>query len=144
MAAIRRAMPFWYDDDMNYLFVCNGNVARSQEAEAFFNDLNKGSTDRSESAGINVKLGKPIDPLVVEVMNELGFDVSNSKRKFINEEIVDRADVIISFKPLDELPDFLRVRKDIIFWQVADPQHQSIEFHREVRDAIRRLVSNLV
>lgn len=130
---------------MNYLFICNGNVARSQEAETFFNAHKTDDTDMAQSAGINVKVGKPIDPLVVEVMREVGFDLSHNERKFVNEDMVQRADKIISFKPIEELPDFLQARKDDIeLWEVADPQHQPIEFHRQVRDDIAARVLKLV
>ena len=50
---------------MNVLFVCNGNVARSQEAEIFFNTLKEKDDTIARSGGINVKLGKSIDPLVI-------------------------------------------------------------------------------
>lgn len=130
---------------MNYLFICNGNVARSQEAESFFNANKTNETDAAQSAGINVKLGKPIDPLVVEVMNELGFDLSNNERKFVSEEMVNIANRIISFKPIDELPDYLQARKDDIeLWEVPDPQAQPIEFHRKVRDDIAARIIKLV
>ena len=129
---------------MNYLFICNGNVARSQEAEVFFNQK-KLEADTAQSAGINVKVGKPIDPLVVEVMKEVGFDVSHNERKFVNEDMASSADKIISFKPVEELPDYLQSRKeDIELWEVPDPQHQDIEFHRKVRDDIAARVLGLV
>ena len=130
---------------MNYLFICNGNVARSQEAEAFFNAKKTSETDTARSAGINVKLGKPIDPLVVEVMNEIGYDVSGAVRKFVDVDMVANSDRIISFKPVEELPDYVQARKDDIeLWDVPDPQHQSIEFHRKVRDDIVARVLTLV
>lgn len=129
---------------MNYLFICNGNVARIQEAEAFFN-AKKSESDTAESAGINVKVGKPIDPLVIEVMKEVGFDLSHAERKFVNEEMVHSADKIISFKPIEELPDYLQSRSDDIeLWEVPDFQHQPIEFHRNVRDDITAHVLALV
>ena len=130
---------------MNYLFICNGNVARSQEAERFFNAKKTSETDTAQSAGINVKLGKPIDPSVVEVMNEIGYDVSGAERKFVTEDMATVADRIVSFKPVEELPDYLQARKeDIELWEVPDPQHQSIEFHRRVRDDIATRVLALV
>lgn len=130
---------------MNYLFICNGNVARSQEAETFFDANKTNETDTAQSAGINVKLGKPIDPLVVEVMNELGFDLSRNERKFVNEEMVNAADRIISFKTIEELPDYLQARKDDIeLWAVPDPQAQPIEFHRRVRDDVAARVIELI
>jgi arsenate reductase len=129
---------------MNYLFICNGNVARSQEAEAFFN-ASKSESDTAQSAGINVKIGKPIDPLVAEVMKEIGFDVSHAERKFVNEDMASKADKIISFKPVEELPDYLQSREeDIELWEVPDPQHQDVEFHRKVRDDIAAHVLALV
>ncbi|MGK2896809.1 MAG: low molecular weight phosphatase family protein [Candidatus Saccharimonadales bacterium] len=130
---------------MNYLFICNGNVARSQEAEAFFNAKKTSEADTAQSAGINVKLGKPIDPLVVGVMNEIGYDVSGAVRKFVDEDMVADSDKIISFKPVEELPDYLQSRKDDIeLWEVPDPQHQDVEFHRKVRDDIAAHVLALV
>lgn len=129
---------------MNYLFICNGNVARSQEAEVFFN-ASKSELDTVQSAGINVKIGKPIDPLVIEAMKEVGFDVSHAERKFVNEEMTRGADKIISFKPIEELPEYLQSRtEDIELWEVPDPQHQDIEFHRKVRDDIAARVLVLV
>lgn len=129
---------------MKILFVCNGNVARSQEAEVFFNTLKNDEQSVAESGGINVKLGKPIDPLVIEVMTEIGYDVSKAQRKFVEEKLVENANIVVSFKPKDELPDYLQSNKNIRYWNVADPQHQPIEFHRQVRDNVRIRVSDLI
>lgn len=129
---------------MKILFVCNGNVARSQEAEVFFNTLKNDEQSVAESGGINVKLGKPIDPLVIEVMTEIGYDVSKAQRKFVEEKLVENADIVVSFKPKDELPEYLQSNKNIRYWNVADPQHQPIEFHRQVRDNVKIRVSDLI
>ena len=130
---------------MKYLFVCNGNVARSQEAEIFFNALKTSEADVSQSAGVNVTIGKPIDPKVVEVMREIGYDMPQAVRKFVTEDMANDADKIISFKPLNELPEYLQARKaDIEIWDVPDPRHQSMEFHRKVRDDIKDRVAKLV
>lgn len=129
---------------MNVLFVCNGNVARSQEAEAFFNATKNNSRDIATSGGINVKLGKPIDPLVVEVMNEIGYDLSSTKRKYASETMARAANKIISFKPAEELPNFIKKHSNIEYWPVPDPQHQSIDFHREVREDVRARVANFI
>lgn len=129
---------------MNILFVCNGNVARSQEAELFFNVLKHDSNSVAMSGGINVRIGKPIDPLVVEVMNELSHDISGAVRKFTDEAMAGSADLVISFKPADELPEFLKNHANIRYWNVADPQAQPIEFHREVRNEVKNKVTKLI
>jgi arsenate reductase len=128
---------------MNVLFVCNGNVARSQEAELFFNAL-KQDDSTATSAGINPKIGKPIDPLVIEVMNEIGYDISKATRKLVTEEAVRAADLAVSFKPADEIPEYLRNHKNIHYWNIPDPQHQSIEFHRNVRNSVQENVQRLI
>ncbi len=127
---------------MNVLFVCNGNVARSQEAELFFNQLSK--NNHAVSAGVDVKVGKPIDPIVVAVMDEAGYSMQDSVRKFADESLVDKANLVISFKPYDELPVILQKHENVRYWNVLDPQHQPIEFHREVRDQVKMLVEELV
>ncbi|HEX8389922.1 MAG TPA: low molecular weight phosphatase family protein [Candidatus Saccharimonadales bacterium] len=127
---------------MNILFICNANVARSQEAEAFLNDLSE--DDIATSAGINVKVGKPIDPLVIEVMKEADFSLKNAKRKLWTEDMIANAGLIVSFKPENELPVELRNSEKIRYWHVEDPQHQPIEFHRKIRDEVRTKVSELV
>jgi len=63
------------------LFLCTGNSARSQMAEAF---LRKYAGDRFEvhSAGLEPKA---LNPLMVKVMEEAGFDMSGHRSKGIGE-----------------------------------------------------------
>ena len=59
------------------LFLCTGNSCRSQMAEAF---LSKYAGDQFEvySAGLDPK---PIHPLTIKVMEEIGFDMSGKYSK---------------------------------------------------------------
>ncbi len=57
------------------LFVCVHNSARSQMAETFLNSLG-GDKFVAESAGL---APGPLNPVVVEVMKEVGFDISGKK-----------------------------------------------------------------
>ena len=61
------------------LFICVHNSARSQMAEAFLND-GCGGEFEAQSAGL-----KPgtLNPLVVEVMREAGFDISKNKMQAV-------------------------------------------------------------
>jgi arsenate reductase len=63
------------------LFLCTGNSARSQMAEAF---LRKYAGDRFEahSAGLEPK---DLNPVTVKVMKEAGFDMSGHRSKGIGE-----------------------------------------------------------
>jgi arsenate reductase (thioredoxin) len=71
------------DGDMSkqrILFLCTGNSARSQMAEAF---LRKYADNRFEahSAGLEPK---GLNPLTVKVMNEVGIDVSEQRSKGVD------------------------------------------------------------
>jgi arsenate reductase (thioredoxin) len=59
------------------LFLCTGNSARSQMAEAF---LRKYGGDRFEAYSAGVK-PRGLNPLTVKVMNEVGIDVSKQVSK---------------------------------------------------------------
>jgi len=63
------------------LFLCTGNSARSQMAEAF---LRKYAGDRFEahSAGLEPKA---INPFTIKIMEEAGFDMSGHRSKGIGE-----------------------------------------------------------
>ena len=63
------------------LFVCIHNSARSQMAEAFVNQLCGGAFE-AESAGIEP--GK-LNPVVVQVMQETGIDISRNPTKSTDE-----------------------------------------------------------
>jgi protein-tyrosine-phosphatase len=117
------------------LFVCNGNVARSQEAEAFFTALASGP-HHAMSAGVDVAEGKPLDPMVLAVMRELGYQMTGTVRKVVTAPMVVAADLVVSFKPRSELPDFVSTANDVRHWPVEDPRGKSLDFHRAVRDQI--------
>lgn len=64
---------------LKVLFVCVHNSARSQMAETFLNDLGK-EYFFAESAGL--EKGE-LNPNVVEVMKEIGYDISNNQTKSV-------------------------------------------------------------
>lgn len=65
------------------LFVCVHNSARSQMAEAFLKSL---AGDRYEVDSAGLEPGK-LNPLVVQVMSEIGIDISGNRAKGIGEFI---------------------------------------------------------
>jgi len=65
------------------LFVCIHNSARSQIAEAFLN-LMAGDRFEAESAGLEPG---SLNPLAVEVMKEIGIDISGNRTKGVFEFI---------------------------------------------------------
>ena len=66
-------------DKQKVLFLCTGNSARSQMAEAFLHKYG-GETFEAHSAGLEPK---GVNPLTIKVMDEIGIDISNQASKGI-------------------------------------------------------------
>jgi arsenate reductase (thioredoxin) len=62
------------------IFLCTGNSARSQMAEAFLRKYG-GEYFEAHSAGLEPK---GLNPLTVKVMDEVGIDISSQKSKGVN------------------------------------------------------------
>jgi arsenate reductase len=73
---------FWkeYMSMQRVLFLCTGNSARSQMAEAFLRTYAAGALE-AHSAGLEPK---GINPLTVQVMDEVGIDISGQRSKGID------------------------------------------------------------
>jgi len=67
-------------DKQRILFLCTGNSARSQMAEAFLRTY-AGEHFEAYSAGLEPT---GLNPLTVKVMNEVGIDVSGQKSKGVD------------------------------------------------------------
>ena len=66
------------------IFACVHNAGRSQIAAAFFNKYADNSKVVAISAG--TKPEKQIHPIVIEIMNEVDFDLSQNVPKKINSK----------------------------------------------------------
>ena len=65
------------------LFLCTGNSCRSQIAEGLFRELDKKHEFLAQSAGLNPE--SSIHPQAIEVMQEIGIDISTQKPKSVHE-----------------------------------------------------------
>lgn len=127
------------------LFVCSGNVARSQMAEAFYNHFTK-SRDAC-SAGTNSKtplLYPKIPDEICQLMLEDGIDVSKQKVKVVDENLVKEARLIFVMCEKERCPDFLTSSDKVIYWPIEDPYRMSLEDMRKIRDEIKVKVQSLL
>lgn len=74
------------------LFVCVENAGRSQMAEAFAKHYGKG---KIEALSAGTMPSKEVNSLVVQVMREKDIDISRTKPKLIDTQMVQEADMII-------------------------------------------------
>ena len=106
---------FWNNFNMKILFVCRGNVGRSQMAEALMMKLG-GDAYQVMSAGTKLsgpemslgELGSGLDN-VFEVMREVDIDVSKKVRKQVTEAMTENADKIILVVGIAAVPLVYRV-----------------------------------
>ena len=100
------------------LFLCTGNSARSQMAEALIEHLSVG-TIKARSAGSHPK---PLHPNAVRVMAERGIDISDEQTKHLTRFAAQRFDRVITLcdKVREVCPEFPG-GPTAAHWSIADP-----------------------
>jgi arsenate reductase len=126
---------------MHYLFVCLHNAGRSQMSQALFERAAQGR-HTSESAGSVADPNGAVHPQVVEVMRELGIDLSDRKPQRLTDELAARADVIVTMGCGDSCP-FIPGKR-YVDWDLPDPKGLPVEAVREIRGEIVRRVDDLL
>lgn len=122
------------------LFACVHNAGRSQMAAAFFNTLVEDRKAQAISAG--TKPAANVHPVVVEVMREVGIDLSKSPPRQLTREVAASAQTLVTMGCGEECPFVPGV--EVIDWQIPDPKGQVIERVREIRDEILEQVKMLL
>ena len=127
------------------LFICLGNIARSQTAEAYYNYFT--NSNSASSAGTlaftPMEYGHPIKE-VVQVMREEGIDVSQKKVKTVTEEMVKNSGRVFVMCRKEECPRFLLDSSKVTFWDVGDPFNTNLENFRKIRDKIKTKVLSIL
>ena len=121
------------------LFVCEGNRARSQMAEGFFNAWAPPGW-RGISAGTKPK--ESVHPLAEELMREAGIDISRQKPKVLDMEVARAAWRVLAMCTIDSCP--VEVAEKMDRWDVPDPADVPESRWREIRETIAGRVKALV
>ena len=130
------------------LFICQHNSGRSQIAEAFLKQL-YGDHFEIESAGLEP--AKAVNPLVVQVMQEAGFDLSAKKPQsvfdlFKQGKLYDHV-ITVCHDSESRCPLFPGITKRW-HWPFPDPaaaegtEAQKLETVRQIRDMIKDWLLN--
>jgi arsenate reductase (thioredoxin) len=123
------------------MFVCKKNSRRSQMAEGFAKSFGKDKVVVT-SSGLE---SSQVDPIVIQVMSEVGIDVSKQASKTLSDFNPENYDVVISLCGCGvNLPQEWVLREVFEDWQLDDPEGQSIDVFRRVRDEVKDRVVALL
>ena len=123
------------------LFVCLRNAGRSQMSAALLDQKSVGR-HRALSAGTLADPQGSVHPEVVEVMREVGIDLSERRPQRLTTELAQTADVVVTMGCGDECPYI--PGKRYLDWDLSDPKGRPVDEVRETRDEIGRRVEALV
>jgi ArsR family transcriptional regulator, arsenate/arsenite/antimonite-responsive transcriptional repressor / arsenate reductase (thioredoxin) len=116
-----RARPLRRSELARVLFLCTGNSARSQIAEALCEQLSGGAVSAA-SAGSHPK---PLHPNAVRVLRERGIDIAGRRSKHLSELGRRRFDYVISLcdRVREVCPEFPG-GPELVHWSIPDPARE--------------------
>src|SRR5688500_5922978 len=120
---------------MRALFVCLHNAGRSQMSAALAGRAGL----EARSAGTTP--ADRVHPEVVDVMDEIGIDVSDRTPQKLTTEMAEWADVVVTMGCGDECPYI--PGKRYVDWDLPDPKGLPVDDVRAIRDEIARRVEQL-
>ena len=121
------------------LFLCVHNAGRSQMAAGWLRHL---AGERVDVYSGGSAPGDSVNPAAVEVMREVGIDISGAQPQKWSDSEVRAADVIVSMGCGDACPVY--PGKRYVDWELTDPAGQPVDVVRGVRDEIRDRVVGLM
>jgi arsenate reductase len=123
---------------LEVLFVCVHNAGRSQMAARL---LARHGGDKVSVRSAGSTPATEINAAVVQVMNELGVDMSQEFPKPLTDEFVNAADVVVTMGCGDACPIYPGKRYED--WEVEDPAGKSVDQVRAIRDDLEGRVERL-
>ncbi len=121
------------------LFVCLHNAGRSQMSQALFERVADG---RHTALSAGTTPAEQVHPEVVEVMREIGVDLSDRQPRLLTRELAQQVDVVVTMGCGDACPYV--PGKRYLDWDLADPKGRSLNDVRAIRDDIEQRVEALV
>jgi len=121
------------------LFVCVHNAGRSQMAAGL---LRRYAGGRIEVRSAGSTPAREVNPAVVEVMAEVGVDLSEAVPTRLATEYVEASDVVVTMGCGDACP--VIPGKRYLDWDLQDPSGLTPAEVRPIRDEIDRRVRTLL
>lgn len=123
-----------------YVFACVHNAGRSQMAAAWLNELADPARARGVSAG--TQPGTRVHPEVLEVMKEVGVDLSSALPRKLTDEVARDASMLITMGCGEACPAIPGLRRED--WPLEDPKGKPLERVRQIREDVRARIVDLI
>jgi arsenate reductase (thioredoxin) len=121
------------------LFVCLHNAGRSQMSQALFE---RDAEGRHTALSAGTSPGERVHPAVVEVMRELGIDLSDRTPQLLTRELAEQADIVITMGCGDQCP--IIPGTGYLDWELPDPKGRPLDEVRATRNEIANRVQALI
>ncbi|MEC4986591.1 MAG: arsenate reductase, glutathione/glutaredoxin type [Oscillatoria sp. PMC 1068.18] len=123
------------------MFVCKRNSCRSQMAEGFGRELGTGKISVT-SSGLEASR---VHPTAVQVMDEVGIDISKQTSDALSNFNPEDYDVVISLCGCGvNLPSAWVLREVFADWELEDPDGKPLATFQRVRDEVKERVEKLL
>lgn len=132
-------------DPIRIAFMCVQNAGRSQMSTAFAERerQRRGLEDSVEILTGGTDPADAVHEEVVEVMDELGFDLSERKPREITIEELNSCEYVATMGCSTLDVGDVAAGVDVRDWALTDPDGKALEDVREIRDEIERNVAAL-
>lgn len=121
------------------LFLCVHNAGRSQMAAGWMRHL---AGDRIQVLSGGSAPADQVNPAAVEVMDEVGIDITGQQPRPWTEDDLEATDVVVTMGCGDTCPVVPGTR--YLDWELIDPAGRSLDEVRPIRDDIAGRVRDLM
>jgi arsenate reductase len=122
------------------IFACIHNAGRSQMAAAFFSTMVDPS--RADAISGGTEPGDHVHREVVQVMREVGIDLSANRPRRLTDELARDASLLVTMGCGEACPYVPGLKRED--WHLSDPKGRPLEEVRRIRDEIRDRVTALI
>ncbi len=136
---------------MKIITICRGNVGRSQVLAALLEKMfpqhtiiSAGTKVVSPTTGESRHGTSLIETKgaenVLKIFEEEGIEWKGRVRTQLSPEMLDDIDLAVVMSEPEHIPEYLAKHPKMIYWEIADLKGTTIEFHREIKNKLQKLV----